>query len=624
MPFIPFRLKVLGAFLTLLTVVLVSSLSLVDRSQTKQIKAEIRQQLDIARNVFVSLLKRRESELNRSLSILSKDHAFKQALATENMGTIVSTLESLQSRVMADAIWITDDEGMVTESTLEDVEADSLEELSIIENALDEEVGSAIIPIHGMPYQITAVPVLAPDVVGVLIAGFRIDDAVAEEIKAITKTEVSFKRGGTIFASTLSSKDARKALEKEADAFVAGEPRLLSYGDFQDLVLRAPVAPDVSAFLQRSWDDALAPLRELRKLVFFVGLIGFLLTAVVGLFVAGSVTAPVALLVKATRKLNAGILNTHVDIQQNDELGELGKAFNEMAGGLREKEKFRDVLNKAVSKEIAEELLKTGKIELGGEERIVTVLFSDIRSFTTLSETLSPQDLISQLNDYFTRMGGPIDSEKGVIDKYIGDAIMAIWGAPLSKEDDPVRAQRAALGMLRELEDLNVEREVKKQPLLRIGIGLHTGPAVAGNLGSESRASYTVIGDAVNLASRVEGLTKHYGVQIMVTAAVRDASPGGRFLYRSLDYVRVKGKKKPVEVFELIGEDETMPNWLADYEKAVGAYRDGRLETARELFSKLMETQKSDRAVFLYMERLAGLPETAPENWNPAHTMTEK
>lgn len=624
MRFIPFRLKVLGAFLTLLTAVLVSSLWLVDRSQTRQIKVEIRQQLEIARNVFTSLLKRRDIELNRSLSILAKDHAFKQALATENMGTIVSTLESLQTRVESDAIWITDDEGMIKESTSENSSADSLEELEIVENALDEEAGSAVVLFQGVPYQLTAVPVLAPDVVGVLIAGFRIDDAVAEEIKAITKTEISFRSAGKIFASTLESKEARTALEKSGESLAGSEPGLLTYGTRHDLVLRAPVAEGVSAFLQRSWDDALAPLRELRKLVFFVGLIGFLLTAIVGLFVAGSVTAPVALLVEATRKLNEGDLNTHVDIKQKDELGQLGDAFNDMAGSLREKEKFRDVLNKAVSKEIAEELLKTGKIELGGEERNVTVLFSDIRSFTTLSESLSPQELISQLNDYFKRMGKPIDSGKGVIDKYIGDAIMALWGAPISSEDDPVRAQRAALGMLRELESLNAEREVKKLPPLRIGIGLHLGPAIAGNLGSESRASYTVIGDAVNLASRVEGLTKHYGVEIIVTGAVRNASPGGRFLYRPLDLVRVKGKKNPVEVFELMGEDETMPNWLGDYEKAIGAYRDGHFKTARELFGKLMESRTQDRAVFLYMERLAGLPEVAPESWNPAHTMTEK
>jgi adenylate cyclase len=622
--FFPFKLKVLGAFLTLLTVVLASSLWLVDRSQTRQAKTQIRQQLEVARNVFTSFLNRRDAELNRSLSLLAKDHAFKQALATENMGTIASTLESLKARVTADAIWITDDEGSVMESTRDNASDDELESLEIVESALDEEAASDVIRLGGVPYQLTAVPVLAPDVIGVLIAGFKINDWVAAEIKSVTKSEVSFESAGRIFASTLEQEADRADLEKHLDSISDAEPSLVRHGERRHLVLRAPVAEGVAAYLERSWDEAIAPLEALRRIVFSIGIAGFLLTALAGLFVAGNVTAPVAALVKATRRLSGGDLDTRVDVRQNDELGELGRAFNEMAGGLREKEKFRSVLNKAVSKEIAEELLKTGKIELGGEERRVTVLFSDIRSFTSLSESLSPQELIAQLNDYFKRMGGPIDSKKGVIDKYIGDAIMALWGAPVSSEDDALRAQSAALGMLGELDALNAERARDGLPPLDIGIGLHSGSAVAGNLGSENRASYTVIGDAVNLASRVEGLTKHYGAKIVVTADVRAASANGRFLYRSLDLVRVKGKKKPVEVFELLGETADEPEWLADYEFGVAAYRSGDFRAARERLAPPGAARPGDRAVTLYLERLQILPERASDNWNPAHTMTEK
>jgi len=622
--FLPFRLKVLGAFLTLLTAVLVSSLVLVDRSQTRQTKTEIRRQLEVARNVFTSLLRRRDLELNRSLSLLAKDHAFKQALATENMDTIVSTLQSLKSRVMADAIWITDDEGEVKESTLEEPFEARLSDLPIVESALDEHPASAVLRLAGVPYQLTAVPVLAPDVIGVLIAGFKINDAVALEIKTITRSEVSFENDGKIFASTLSDEAHKKALESDLASISDTDPTVIRIGTRRNLVLRAPVAQGVAAYLERSWDEAIEPLEKLRRLVFFVGLVGFLLTALVGLFVAGSVTAPVAELVAATKKLSEGDLDTAVDIRQNDELGQLGKAFNDMAGGLREKERFRSVLNKAVSKEIAEELLKKGMIELGGEERRVTVLFSDIRSFTTLSENLSPQELITQLNAYFKRMGAAIQRERGVIDKYIGDAIMALWGAPVSAPDDAVRAQRAALAMFAELDRLNDTRRDASLPPLKIGVGLNAGTAVAGNLGSESRASYTVIGDAVNLASRVEGLTKHYGAGIIVTASVREESSGADFLYRSLDLVRVKGKKKPIEVFELLGENAPPPDWLGDYEAAVAAYRAGDFTGARTGFGALADRNRNDPAVALYLERLQGLPGKADASWNPAHTMTEK
>jgi adenylate cyclase len=238
-------------------------------------------------------------------------------------------------------------------------------------------------------------------------------------------------------------------------------------------------------------------------------------------------------------------------VDTGDELEDLANGFNTMVDGLKERDNLRTTFGKYMTSTVMEHLL-SGKVVLGGESLRVTILFSDIRSFTTISEKMDPQQLVGLLNEYFTEMVGIVMNEDGVVDKYIGDAIMAVFGAPVPKADDAVNAVRAAVKMRRALRELNERLAARGLPTLRTGIGLHTGEVVAGNIGSERRMEYTVIGDAVNLASRLETSTKDLGVNVLIsedtyalTSHVVEARP--------VREITVKGRKAPVMTYEVLG-----------------------------------------------------------------------
>lgn len=643
MRFVPFRRKILAAFLSLLAVVLGLALALVDRHQTRLVQSEVRSRLQVAREVFESMLRRRERQLTAALRLLSADFAFKQAMATGDAGTIGSAALNFRERVGADAVLIADEEGvLLADTTGRRKPGESLAGLPAAAGALEEEAVSSVDPLDGAVYQMAAVPIYGPDLIGILLAGFAVDDRMAAEIKQITLTDVSFSAGDQIAASTLDERG--RALLRGARAGLAGgEERIIGPAGGRDIVLESRVAPRVSAYLQRSWEEALKPVRDLRRALLWTGLAALLLALLAGLRIAEGVTAPVEALARATGRLAEGDYGVRVSIPQRDEIGQLGRAFNRMVAGLEEREKIRSILRQTVSKEIAEEILKSG-VSFEGEEKHVTVLFLDIRGFTTLSESLPPRELFRQLNSFWSHVDRAIGTHKGVIEQYAGDAIKGLFGAPVSSPGAAADAHRAALALLKELAEANVERRREGLSPWEIGVGLNTGPAAAGHYGSENRWAYTVIGDTVNLAARLEGLTKVYGVPIVVSRTARDAAlaanasskgrkdgapagdaaSGGDFRYRSLDLVRVKGKHEPVEVFALLGEGVEAPPWLEAHEEGIRAYREGRFGPARELFAGLRRELPEDRAAGLYLERLSGLPDSAPAGWDPAHTMTSK
>jgi adenylate cyclase len=217
----------------------------------------------------------------------------------------------------------------------------------------------------------------------------------------------------------------------------------------------------------------------------------------------------------------------------------------------REKRKMKRLFGQYVSKDVCDQLVADpGLARLGGQRRQMTVLFSDIRGFTTVSERGEPEEIVGMLNEYFTRMVDIVFVHKGTLDKFVGDMVMALFGAPL---DDPHHAQHAvdaALAMIRELNRLNEKWEAEGRPALDIGIGISTGPMIAGNIGSEAIMSYTVIGDAVNLGARLESLNKEYGTRIIISDATREGLPD-RYFFRPLGDVVVKGKTRPVAIYEV-------------------------------------------------------------------------
>jgi adenylate cyclase len=217
----------------------------------------------------------------------------------------------------------------------------------------------------------------------------------------------------------------------------------------------------------------------------------------------------------------------------------------------REKRKMKRLFGQYVSKDVYEQLVANPDLaRLGGQRRQMTVLFSDIRGFTTVSESGQPEEIVAILNEYFTRMVEIVFQHKGTLDKFVGDMVMALFGAPLDDAKHAEHAVDAALQMIRELNRLNEKWAAEGRPALDIGIGISTGPMIAGNIGSEAIMSYTVIGDSVNLGARLESLNKQYGTRIIISEATREALPD-RYLFRPLGDVVVKGKTRPVAIYEV-------------------------------------------------------------------------
>ena len=249
--------------------------------------------------------------------------------------------------------------------------------------------------------------------------------------------------------------------------------------------------------------------------------------------------------VKAGRYVNAPVIHT------GDELESLALDFNAMVEGLKERDKLRETFGRYVTRQVADHLLK-GNVSLGGELVPVTVLFSDIRSFTSISETMEPRALLDFLNEYFTGMVESVMLHNGVVDKFIGDAIMAVFGAPVPHPDDPLNAVKAALDMRTRLRKINEAFQARGLPELRTGIGLHSGQVVAGNMGHAERMEYTVIGDAVNLASRLEGMTKELKCDVILSEDLFIQVE--RFVdTEPLHKIKVKGRDQEVMVYRLIG-----------------------------------------------------------------------
>ncbi|MBI3900610.1 MAG: adenylate/guanylate cyclase domain-containing protein, partial [Chlamydiia bacterium] len=262
-------------------------------------------------------------------------------------------------------------------------------------------------------------------------------------------------------------------------------------------------------------------------------------------------TTPITQLAKASEEIGKGKyenLELHKIESRQDEIGILSHSFEKMAASLRDREKIRGVLNKVVSKEIASKILE-GNVELGGEERRITMLFSDIRGFTPLSETMSPQQLIGLLNTYMTHMCAIIDETHGVVDKFVGDEIMALYGAPLDLKEHADQAIEGAMQMMIQLQDWNRNRG---EPHLSIGIGIHTGSVFAGNMGAADRLNYTVVGANVNLAARLCSAAQP--MQILISEETYHAlADPHRFPLHPLPPMLLKGIDTPVAVYELRG-----------------------------------------------------------------------
>lgn len=294
----------------------------------------------------------------------------------------------------------------------------------------------------------------------------------------------------------------------------------------------------------------------------------------------------------------------------------------------REKAEMRKLFGKYVSPKVLDEILKNpGAVVLGGEERTITVLFSDIRGFTTLSEKSTPTQLVEIINRYFSAMTQEILDNDGVVDKYIGDAIMAFWGAPLLDDKQADKAIKAALGMRARLEEFNKTLKAELGIEIAIGVGLYSGPAVVGNMGSLQRFDYTAMGDTVNISSRLEGITKTYGVSCIIGETTRaQLTDPQAYVIRELDQILVKGKKEPKRIYEpreKASFTEAMQKQLAAFERGRDAYYRGDWNAAIEELSEAL-TYGEDGPSTTLLARTKDLKKNPPERWEGVYAFKTK
>jgi len=285
------------------------------------------------------------------------------------------------------------------------------------------------------------------------------------------------------------------------------------------------------------------------------------------------------------------------------------------------------VLGKVASVEVMAQLLE-GKIELGGVELDATVLFTDVRNFTALCETLAPQQSLALLNELLSAISEVIEAQGGVFDKFIGDGVMALFGAPVTRPDDARRAVEAALEIQRRVAALRPGLATRGLPAPQVSVGMHAARMVAGNIGSPTRLNYTVLGDGVNLAARLEGLTKRYHVPIIVGERTRNDAGEG-FLFRELDKVRVRGRTMPERIFEPLGapgsQDPREQEWLAIWHAHLDDFRARRWDVAQSGFERLAMEPGYERLAAIYLGYLAGFAVRPPgPDWDTAFTLYEK
>ena len=391
--------------------------------------------------------------------------------------------------------------------------------------------------------------------------------------------------------------------------------------------------------MRRLAGAAIVGTRAYQRHVVQIGLVLLAIAALLGLTVAAAVTLglvrPVRRLLAGTAAVEGGALDTVVPITSRDEIGRLTQSFNSMVGELRVKAQIRETFGKYVDPRIVAGLIDRPELtDPKGSRREMTILFCDMKDFTTFSEGMTPAALVTVLNRYLSVMSDPVRRHNGIIDKYIGDAIMAFWGPPFTGADEQARlACLAALDQLTGLAAFRAELPdlmgLKRGfPEIDLRIGIATGDVVVGSIGSEQTRNYTVIGDTVNLASRLEGANKTYGTRVLISEATNRLA-ADTVETREINSVLVVGKTEPQRIFELLGrKGEVTSERLALRDasvEALDAYRRGAWEEARIGFEACLAIHPCDPPSKVFLGRIAQFRTTAPcTSWNGVWSLVEK
>jgi adenylate cyclase len=558
-----FSTRLLVLLLGLLAAVLGTTYALVSHANQVTAMDNAAHNLRVAGGIFDETVQRNIAHLAATAGLMTSDFTIKRFFTQPekpNPETLATVLESYTGRVDSDVILLlaNDEDRTLLANSEGAMENENLPPFQVLSRQPDEAQ-------HGFSYfkkqlsVLVVVPLYAPrpKVAAWFGLTFAIDRTFADNLKRTTLADVTFVATdgpkSRVLASTLPDDAAQRVAVEARTSLGRTVPFLFNLSDdrYVTLFMRQPMLGEdaITIVLQRPLSPELAAARKLERYLLFVSVAAFVVATLAAFWIARGVSRPVLALAEHTKVIAGGDYDRRIDLRRADELGQLATAFNDMSTGLAERDRVRDLLDKNVSPEVATQLLRDGAT-LGGEEREVTILFADLRGFTTLSEKFAPRELLTLLNRYLDRMSGEIEKQGGVIDKFIGDGIMALFGAPVAQGDAADRALAAALAMERALGDLNGELAAEGRPPLGVGIGVNTARVIAGNIGSHRRLNYSVIGDGVNVASRLQSETRKPEHRTnIITSAATLAACRARPTVRALGPVLVKGRNEPVEIF---------------------------------------------------------------------------
>ncbi|PCJ23186.1 MAG: hypothetical protein COA96_12480 [SAR86 cluster bacterium] len=620
-----FRSRLIVFLLALLIPVLGGIFYYVNQNNTDYTEETINTYLGLGADVFDYTRQQQAMTLKAITNSLTWDFGFRTAYAANDPATLFDAALNVldRSQDIVDMLMIVDmDNEVVIDTETQGFEVLDNAWLHLVEEANESEEGQSdmIMIINGLPFQVIALPLYLPRQVAWIIGGFALDEEFVNQVKETTVSDVSIvKIEGNeveVIVSTLPEHQ-QELLSSQANFGEAGASSLqrMNYddGDYTTLLRslygESGDALQVFAVFQRSYDENIENVVQFRGLLIRFYLLVLIVSLLTVLLLARSITNPLSRLVDVVKKIEEGDYGRSVTVSSKDEIGELADSVNSMAKGLAEKEKVRDLLGKVVSHQIAEQLLNN-PVELGGEERTATILFSDIRGFTSYCENLPPKQVLEALNSVLTTISDIVEKHQGVVDKYNGDAVMALFGVPIKGDNDASNAMAAALDIVNALEKADSE--------LSACVGINTGLMVAGNLGSSNRMNYSVIGDTVNLAARLEGLTRFYEVSNIVGEMSKDAAP--EYIYRELDEVCVAGKTLSVRIYELIGKKSTVSVEkkadIEQFENALQLYRSKNWDKAETLFTQLQIKCDNAHLCQIFIDRIARYKKIPPaEDW---------
>ncbi len=585
----------------------------------------VKKQLDFSAQTLTLELEANYTKLLQAAKVLNVDMALKKAIASDNHSTILANLENHRQRFDADVMMLTTGEGILIADTLHpEIKKAEFHYLSLTLAADKSQQGyvTAIAMIDNTPYQLLVSPILTPLPDGWFVLGHKIDRNFLISIKEKTASDITLlitTRAGTqqMYGTTHNIEFANHLIE--SDVITSSFKQLTIDGKeyvAHPLRIELTVENIVRFVFLNSYTEALVPYQIMQQSISKILAMGILFLIVVGNIIINFMTKPISNMLQFAQHMDNGDYEYTLEAEEGNDLGRIAGTLNHMAQGLIERNQIRDVLDKVVSPVVADHLIAS-KMALGGEEKTVTVMFTKIQDFTVLCRKHTPAMLIEILNRYLTAMSTIIESNGGVVDKYMGDAIMALFGAPNTRQGDAEFAIMSALSMQRSLQHLNEKFRAQGWPELVMGIGINTATVVSGNMGSQKRVNFTVVGDGVNNAFRAEVLARQYKLPIIVTEATQKQT--SHITYQEVDRIKLPEHDQPMILYTPIGlENSITPaqqQIQTQYRGALYAYREQDWDEAEIIFNRLKKLT-NEPFYDLYLKRVQKYKQSPPTgNW---------